>query len=136
MCTGKTMPAKWKHNAKFRNGSTPVRFRGRSKLSPYRITVNRKIMTNLMNYLQDGASAQARATLMYLQNYGEVEKSWNKETGRYEAAIEVARWENCREQGYVVSLMARNCKQLNIAFFEHRNSDLYRRLISTGFLVP
>ena len=36
----------------------------------------------------------------------------------------VARWENCREQGYVISLrLPTYSKQLNIAFFEHRNTD-------------
>ncbi len=36
----------------------------------------------------------------------------------------VARWHNGREQGYVISLRSLDyTKQLNIAFFEHRNSD-------------
>lgn len=36
----------------------------------------------------------------------------------------VARWENCREQGYVVCVKSpKATKQINIAFFEHRNSD-------------
>lgn len=81
-------------------------------------------MTRLEDYLQDGANAQARATLMFLQRYGTVEDSWNKEFHKYDAEIKVARWENCREQGYIVSLRTKDYrKQLNIAFFEHRNSD-------------
>lgn len=83
-------------------------------------------MTRLENYLQDGANYQARATLMFLQRNANIESSWNKEYKCYDAEIKVARWENCREQGYIVSLCSKKFgggKQLNIAFFEHRNSD-------------
>lgn len=83
-------------------------------------------MTSLENYLQDGADYQARATLMFLQRYSNIESSWNKEYRCYDAEIKVARWENCREQGYIVSLLSKKFgggQQLNIAFFEHRNSD-------------
>lgn len=80
-------------------------------------------MTKLENYLQDGANHQARATLMFLQANSNIEQSWNSEFRRYDAEINVARWENCREQGYVVSLVNKNSEQINIAFFEHRNSD-------------
>jgi hypothetical protein len=34
-------------------------------------------MTDLKNYLQDGANYQARATLMFLQMGADIEKSWN-----------------------------------------------------------
>lgn len=83
-------------------------------------------MTHLENYLQDGANYQARATLMFLQRNANIESSWNNEYNCYDAEIKVARWENCREQGYIVSLCSKKFgggKQLNIAFFEHRNSD-------------
>ena len=83
-------------------------------------------MTRLENYLEDGANYQARATLMFLQRNANIESSWNKEYKCYDAEIKVARWENCREQGYIVSLYSQKfgCgEQLNIAFFEHRNSD-------------
>lgn len=80
-------------------------------------------MTKLENYLEDGANYQARATLMFLQRDANIEESWNAEYKTYDAEIKVARWENCREQGYVVSLRNKKREQLNIAFFEHRNSD-------------
>ena len=80
-------------------------------------------MTRLEDYLQDGASYQARATLMYLQIHSDIQESWNSEYHTYDANIKVARWENCREQGYILSLRDANHEQLNIAFFEHRNSD-------------
>lgn len=79
-------------------------------------------MTYLSHYLNDGANEQAQATLCFLRDF-KIEKSWNKERSRYDAQIYVSRWENCREQGYVLILRNKDFKQLNIAFFEHRNSD-------------
>ena len=74
---------------------------------------------NIANYNQDGANRQAKAVLAYITP--DIEESW---TGHeYTADITVARWENCREQGYVLSLINKERGQLNIAFFEHRNCD-------------
>lgn len=81
---------------------------------------------SVFNYHDDGANRQAQAALamfQYLIGDG-IEESWNETYRQYDARIKVARWENCREQGYVLSLMSDNfSKQLNIAFFEHRNVD-------------
>lgn len=71
----------------------------------------------LQHYLQDGAGYQARAVLMHLQGRGPIEHK------TYTAIINVGRWENGREQGYVVMLTDKKGQQLNIAFFEGRNSD-------------
>lgn len=83
--------------------------------------------TSLTHYHSDGANRQAQAVLAFVQYLiGDgIEESWSDEWKRYEADIEVARWENCREQGYILSLRAPQYgrDQLNIAFFEHRNSD-------------
>lgn len=79
-------------------------------------------MTNLNYYMVDGASAQAQAVLAFLKDF-HIEDSWDSETKRYDAEVSVGRWENCREQGYVLSLTNKRSKQLNIAFFEHRNND-------------
>jgi len=80
-------------------------------------------MATINTYQDDGACATARAVLAYLSNCN-VEESYNSDLHRYDAEISVARWENCREQGYVLSLYSVGYrKQLNIAFFEHRNSD-------------
>ena len=76
----------------------------------------------LKNYLLDGACMQARCVLCYIQDF-EINESYDEKYGMNMARIEVGRWENCREQGYCVSLAAENFKQLNIAFFENRNSD-------------
>lgn len=81
-------------------------------------------MKSLNVYGNDGASYQARAVLAVLQ--GKVsdglECSWNTENTCYDAEVKVARWENCREQGYVV-ILRKGPEQLNIAFFKHQNSD-------------
>lgn len=72
----------------------------------------------------DGANWQAQAVLAYLSRGCNIEESYNKELRKYEAQPKVARWENCREQGYVIYMNSKECyKQINIAFFEHRNSD-------------
>lgn len=80
-------------------------------------------MTTLSNYQQDGANYQARAVLCFVQNFT-IEESWNTERKEYDAELKVSRWENCREQGYIISMRSKDRRrQLNIAFFEHRNSD-------------
>jgi len=80
-------------------------------------------MTALEIYLCDGAEYQARATLAFLQGKSTIESSWDEKTSSYKAQPTVARWENCREQGYVVMLRNEKRDQVNIAFFEHRNND-------------
>lgn len=81
-------------------------------------------MTSKLFQNSDGANPQARAVLAYLSGHDGIEGSWNDARGGYEAEPTVARWHNCREQGYVVSMRSQNYgAQINIAFFEHRNSD-------------
>jgi len=79
---------------------------------------------DLHNYLQDGANYQARAVLAYLSHYSGIDDSWDEEWKKYKATPKIARWENCREQGYIISLRSEDYeRQLNTIFFEHRNSD-------------
>jgi hypothetical protein len=53
-----------------------------------------------------------------------IEDSYDSTIHSYKAQPEIARWENCREQGYVIVFrVGFSSPQLNIAFFEHRNSD-------------
>jgi len=80
-------------------------------------------MVTLKNYMNDGAHPSARAVLALL-SWFEIEESWDSERNEYLAEVAVNRWHNCREQGYVLSLRSKHYgRQLNIAFFEHRNSD-------------
>lgn len=85
----------------------------------------------------DGSNYQARAVLAYLQSHDRIESSWDKESKRYLAEPEVDRWHNCREQGYVVSLKLYDsqCKQINIVFYEHRNSDSICALVFEGLYL-
>ena len=72
---------------------------------------------NLLNYLHDGADFQSRAVLATLQ-------SLLKYSDLGENPFHVARWMNGREQGYIVaSVSSFLLTQLNIVFYEHRNSD-------------
>lgn len=83
-------------------------------------------MIYLHEYAQDGAGHSARAVLAYLQmTFGDgIEESWNSEHKCYKAIPRIGRWENCREQGYVIRMRGKTAnRQINIAWFEHRNSD-------------
>ena len=70
----------------------------------------------------DRPNYQARAVVAYLDAYDGVEPSWNKEFHRYDP-VTLAEWHNGRESGYVLSMRKFGRTQINIAFFEHRNSD-------------
>jgi len=63
-------------------------------------------------YLEDGANWQAQCVLAYLK--------------RQDIDIDVTRYDNCREQGYIFfKKVWKGTKlyQKNVAVYEHRNSD-------------
>lgn len=72
------------------------------------------------SYMQIGA--QANAVKAYLELYDGVDQSWDCERKSY-APVDIAGWYNGRERGYVIMFKNNDREQLNIAFFEHRNSD-------------
>lgn len=79
-------------------------------------------MGNLFNertYTPDGANSSCRAILELVRGFGFPEHTWNKDKKGYSGNYSVARWENCREQGYVITIE----NEWHIVFFEHRNSD-------------
>ena len=79
-------------------------------------------MINVESYLNDGADWQAQAVLAYIRafTFRVREATHNLIT---DPEIEVGRYENCREQGYVFRLRI-GCETLmNYAVYEHRNSD-------------
>lgn len=81
-------------------------------------------MVRLDSYFEDGACIAAQAVMILAKGMSNIESSWDPEWKEYQAKIRLSRWENCREQGYVFFLKSKDFKrQLNIAFFEHRNSD-------------
>lgn len=69
-------------------------------------------MIEVKNYLMDGAKGVARAVLAYMQDI----------IGEIGDRVFVSRWHNGREEGYVF-YAHKGGEQLNIAVFEHRNSD-------------
>lgn len=76
-----------------------------------------------MDHLGDDRSTIAQCVLIAVGRYhGDVENSWSKEQERYLAKPTVSLWYNGREQGYFLSVK-KGEEQLNIFFFEHRNSD-------------
>lgn len=81
-------------------------------------------MTNIFDYLNDGADWQAQAVLAYLKGHKGyiLEGTWNSELGSYTSNLFVGRYENCREQGYIFSIVYKD-RQKNYAVYEHRNSD-------------
>lgn len=101
-------------------------------------------MTSIKNYLNDGACWQAQAVLAYLRSHetNAIEETWNAQAKAYDLNIEVGRFENCREQGYVFSIFIANFEskdggrhQRNWAVYEHRNSDDICVLISDTFTI-
>jgi len=72
-------------------------------------------------------SHQAAAVLAYVRFSlgGGIEGSWNGELKHYEAEPQVNEWYNGRERGYIVHMRSRdNNRQINVAFYEHRSSDM------------
>lgn len=82
-------------------------------------------MVNIENYLDDGANWQAQAVLAYLRTRASwaTNEGYDKEKGYNYARLLVGRFENCREQGYVFTIVHPNLGQRHYAVFEHRNSD-------------
>ena len=81
-------------------------------------------MTNIENYMHDGANWQAQCVLAYLRATKNIvtDKTWNRKNKCYDSEICVGRYENTREQGYIFSIKYM-CNQRNYCVYEHRNSD-------------
>ena len=89
-------------------------------------------MIDIEQYLYDGANWQASAVLAYMRNLKRhiLNKTWDKDLiDHYHCRLQVGRYENCREQGYVFSIRMSG-HQRNYAVYEHRNSDQLIVLIS------
>jgi hypothetical protein len=78
-----------------------------------------------IDYLfEDGANFQAQIVALIIKSQREfiLTPTWNRKWGEYEGRILIGRLENCREQGYVLSLSF-NGNQRNYGIYEHRNID-------------
>jgi hypothetical protein len=90
-------------------------------------------MVTIEHYNDDGANWQAQCVLAYLRSHYEIalEETYNSDRRGYDAILQVGRYENCREQGYVFSIKV-GLEQRHYAVYEHRNSDHICVLISDG----
>lgn len=79
-------------------------------------------MVSIKHYLNDGANYQAQAILTLLRGMM-YEVTSIKVNDTSKVYLEVGRYENCREQGYVVALCCEYTPLVYYCFFEHRNSD-------------
>lgn len=79
---------------------------------------------DIKTYFDDGANWQAQAVLAYVRAYSSwaLNGTWDDEAKKYMATLDVGRFENCREQGYIFSVRYKT-SQMNYAVYEHRNSD-------------
>jgi hypothetical protein len=80
-----------------------------------------------------GIGSQSLAVMCYLNEYDGIESSWCLQNKKYLAQLEAAPWYNGRERGIVFYMRSADyANQLNIAVFEHRNSDSICALMWQG----
>jgi hypothetical protein len=84
-------------------------------------------MTRIENYMNDGANWQAQAVLAYMREH-------ISEIDYEDFTARVGRYENCREQGYVLSIRVET-NERHYAVYQHRNSDSLIVLISNGMCM-
>ena len=107
------------------------------KLTENRIEhyMNNGACMNIEHYMNDGACWQAQAVLAYVK--GNIFRLTDDKYHKTSLNAYVGRYENCREQGYVISIKFFGMKddkpvsvQRNYAVYQHRNSDTICVLIS------
>ena len=91
------------------------------------------MLTNIEHYFCDGANYTIQALMCLCKNIClEMPDEYVKRVGIEnpyskwnEPVLMVGRYENCREQGYTLSLVAQDCSEqiAHYTIFEHRNSD-------------
>lgn len=95
-------------------------------------------MINIEYYMEDGANWQAQCVLAYLRSIGnsKVENlTWDKEKHRAKGELRVGRCENCREQGYIFTLIYGTKQLVHFWVYEHRNSDVLCVVEFEGFFI-
>lgn len=88
-------------------------------------------MIGIESYMNDGANWQAQSVLAYIRS------RWVflKYASDKPVSINVGRFENCREQGYVFTLYVDGRQAKHYAVYEHRNSDNLIVLKQDGFTI-
>lgn len=91
------------------------------------------MLTQIERYFDDGANHTIQAVmclckkiyLEYSEDYKQKRNIKDSCSPYNRPQIMVGRYENCREQGYILTLMSSQCgKQIaHYAIYEHRNSD-------------
>lgn len=91
----------------------------------------------LQHYMHDGANWQAQAVMVILKGREiEIVSDYGYNTlWEHNARIDVGRYENTREQGYVFTLLLNNNQLKHYAVYEHRNSDDIHILTNTGICL-
>ena len=84
-------------------------------------------MTRIENFINDGDNWQAQAVLAYVRGHI-LEIDYDDFTAR------VGRYENLREEGYVISIRVED-NERHYAVYQHRNSDKLIVLISNGMCM-
>ena len=95
-------------------------------------------MISIEHYMEDGANWQAQCVLAYLRYMGNLkvqDLTWNEEKERYEGELRVGRCENCREQGYVFTIIYGVKELVHFWVYEHRNSDELCVVEFEGFFI-
>ncbi len=92
-------------------------------------------MIEIDYYLNDGANWQAQAVLAYIRAHYFEATDMAYKNGSSKAKVRVGRFENCREQGYVFSIIYDYTKQKNFCVYEHRNSDNICVLVNNTFTI-
>lgn len=88
-------------------------------------------MIGIESYMNDGANWQAQSVLAYIRSMcGYLKCASDKPV-----SINVGRFENSREQGYVFSLYVYGEQTKHYAVYEHRNSDKLIVLKQDGFTI-
>ena len=83
---------------------------------------------DIKTYFDDGANWQAQAVLAYVRAYSSwaLDGTWDDEAKKYMATLDVGRFENCREQGYILNTPT------NDMVFEHM-ADKYDTTKDFGY---
>ena len=103
----------------------------------------------MKDYMNDHATAVARAVLAYMQDNPEFDVSWSDQRQECDAKIRISPFLNYREAGYIFSVAIPSVavpeadpdelRQVNVAVFEHKNIDeicVVAVIICMGFAVP
>lgn len=86
-------------------------------------------MTKIESYMHDGAGWQPQAVLAYLRSKNEqiLDETWNARRWRFDGSIEVGRYEEYLNQGYVISVVCypadEKCSMKNYIVYQDKDNE-------------